>query len=352
DTATSVAVGPGGAIYVAGQTTRAGSRDLMVLRFSPAGGLVWKRFIGGTAGPDQASALALDGSGNVLVAGWVTWRGRGTNVALAKYTPAGDKLWLRTWDGATHRTDKATDLAVDGAGNAVLVGSTALARNSQTAGLLLKYSASGDLRWARRQGGTGGDALASVALAANGAVFAGGRTRLAKTGVGALVVKYTAAGASVWKWVATGKGDGRDAIADIAVAGAGWVHAAGSTVDLGTHSDGLVMSAGPNGLSRSAKAYDGGSYLTDAFRTVACGAAGDVFVGGFITSATGVTSAVVAQYSRDLSQRPWLTTFKGTVPGSQNRAVDLALAPGGVFVAGTVVDTVTGPDLALAKLRR
>jgi hypothetical protein len=183
-------------------------------------------------------------------------------------------------------------------------------------------------------------------------VYAGGRTRLAKTGVDALVVKYTAAGASVWKWVATGKGDGRDAIADVAVDGTGWVHAAGSTVDLGTHSDGLVMSAGPNGLSRTIKVYDGGSYLNDAFRTVASDAAGDVFVGGFITSAAGVTSAVVAQYNRDLTQRPWLTTFKGTANGSQDRAVGLALAPDGLFVAGTVVDTVTGPDLALAKLQR
>ncbi len=352
DAATSVDVSPAGAVYVAGQTTRAGSRDLVVLKFSSTGELLWQRFIGGASGPDKASALVLDRSGNVLVAGWNSRRGSGANAALAKYTPAGKRLWLRTWDGAAHRADRGADVAVDRNGSAVVVGSTALARNSQTAGLLLKYSASGELLWVRRQsGGTHGDALTSVALGANGAVFAGGHTRYQGSGVDALMVKYSAAGAEGWRWVVTGKA-GRDEIADVAVDGGGWVHAAGRTVALGTHPDGLVMSVAPNGLSRSLASYDGGGYLADAFGTIACDAAGDVFVGGFTTSGTGVTSAVVAQYPRNLSQRLWLTTYKGTANGSANEAVSLALAPGAVFVTGTVVDAVTGSDMALAKLQR
>jgi len=353
DVATSVTVGSGGAVYVAGQATRAGSRDLVVLKFSPAGKLLWQRFCGGAAGPDKAGALVLDRSGNLLVAGWVAVRGRGSDAALAKYTPAGRRLWLRTWDGAAHRADRGVDIAVDRGGNAVVVGSTALARSPQTAALLLKYSASGHLRWVRRQsGGAHGDALACVALDANGSVFAGGHTKLPGTGVDALLVKYTAAGDDRWRWVATGMQNGRDEIADVAVDRGGWIHGAGSTVVLGTHSDGLVMSCTPNGLSRSLKAYDGGSYLADAFRTLACDAAGDVFVGGFTTSSAGVTSAIVAHYTRDLSQRLWLTPFEGTADGGANGAVSLALVPGGVVVAGTVVDAVTGPDLALAKLQR
>jgi hypothetical protein len=353
DVATSVAVSPAGAIYVAGQTTRAGSRDLVVLKFSSAGELLWPRFIGGAAGPDKANALALDRSGNVLVAGYNSRHGSRANAALAKYTPAGTKLWLRIWDGAAHRADKGADVAVDRSGNAVVVGSTDLARSSQTAALLLKYSASGELLWVRRQsGGTHGDALTSVALGANGVVFAGGHTRFQRSGIDALLVKYSAAGAAGWKWVVTGMQDGRDEIADIAVDSGGWVHAAGSTAALGTHPDGLVMSAAPNGLSRSWKTYDGGGHLADAFGTIACDAAGDVFVGGFTTSDTGVTSAVVAQYARDLSQRLWLTTYKGTADAGANQAVSLTLASGAVFLVGTMVDAVTGSDLALAKLQR
>lgn len=353
DVATSVAVSPDGDVYVAGQTTRAGSLDLVVLKFSSAGELLWQRFIGGASGPDKASALVLDRSGNVLVTGWNSRPGSGANAALAKYTPAGTKLWLRIWDGAAHRADKGLDVAVDRSGNAVVVGSTRLAHGSQTAALLLKYSASGQLLWVRRQSnGAHGDALLSVALDAKGAVYAGGQTRFQRTGVDGLLVKYSEAGSERWKWVVTSRQDGRDEIADVTVDSGGWVHAAGSTVALGTHPDGLVVSLAPSGLSRSLKTYDGDGYLPDAFDTVACDAAGDVFVGGFTTSAAGIRSAVVAQYTRDLSQRPWLTTYKGTADGGANQAVDLALAPGAVFVAGTVVDTVTGSDLALAKLQR
>jgi hypothetical protein len=353
DAATSVAVSPAGAIYVAGQATRAGSRDFVLLKYSSAGKLLWQRFCGGTAGPDKAAALVLDRSGNLLVAGWVSARGHGADAALAKYTPAGKRLWLRTWDGAAHQADKGADVAVDRGGNAVVVGSTGLARSSQTAALLLRYSASGELRWVRRQSsGTHGDALAAVALGANGDVFAGGHTRLPGTGVDALLVKYAATGTYRWKWIAIGMQDGRDEVADVVVDSGGWVHAAGSTVALGTHSDGLVMSCTPGGLSRSLKVYDGGSYLADSFQTIACNAAGDVFVGGSTTSAAGVTAAVVARYARDLSQRLWLTTYKGTVDGSGNRVAGLALTTGGVYATGTVIDAVTGPDLALTKLQR
>jgi len=353
DVATCVAVSPAGAVYVAGQATRANSRDLVVLKFSSAGALLWRRFIGGASGPDKASALALDRSGNVLVAGWNSRFGSGANAALAKFTPEGAKLWLRIWDGAAHRTDRAFDVALDRSGNAVVVGSTSLAHGSRTAALVLKYSAAGQLLWARRQSnGTHGDALLSVALDAKGAVYAGGHATFRRTGVDGLLVKYSATGSERWKWIARSRQDGRDEIADVTVDNGGWVHAAGSTVTLGTHPDGLVVSLTPNGLSRSMKTYDGGGYLPDAFDTIACDAAGSVFVGGFTTSATGVTSAVVAQYARDLSGRVWLTSFKGTADGSKNQVADLALAPGGVFVAGSVVDAVTGPDLALAKLQR
>jgi hypothetical protein len=353
DVATSMAVSPAGAVYVAGQATRAGSRDLVVLKFSSAGELLWQRFIGGASGPDKASALVLDRSGNVLVAGWYSRPGSRADAALAKYTPGGKRLWLRTWDGAAHRTDKAVDVAVDRSGNAVVVGSTALAHGSQTAALLLKYSAAGQLLWMRRQSrGAHGDALLSVALDAKGAVYAGGHTRFQRSGVDGLLVKYSAAGSEGWKWVVTSRQDGRDEIADVTVDDGGWVHGVGSTVALGTHPDGLVVSLAPTGRSRRLKTYDGGGYLADVFDTIACDAAGDVLVGGFTTSAAGIRSAVVAQYTRDLSQRLWLTAYKGTADSGSNQAASLALAPDTVFAAGTVVDTGTGSDLALAKLQR
>lgn len=353
DAATSVAVGRNGEIYVAGQATRRGSKDLVLLKFSSAGKLVWQRFCGSTTGPDNAAALALDRTGNVLVTGSLSTRTRGLDVVLAKYSPAGKRIWLRTWDGAAHHADKGAAIAVDRSGNAVIAGSTALARSSDTAALLLKYSASGQLRWAGRQSsGTHGDALSCVAVDAGGDVFAGGRARQPGTGFDALLIKYTAGGTGKWKWVVSGMQGGRDEIAAVCVDGGGWVHAAGSTVELGIHPNGLVMSCAASGSSRTLKTYDGGSYLADAFETIACDAARSVFVGGYATTSPGVTSAVVAEYTRDLSQRLWLTPYEGTADGGGNTAVSLAVAQSSVFVAGTVVDTVTGADLALARLQR
>jgi hypothetical protein len=353
DSASDVAVGPDGDIYVVGQATRRASRDAVLLTFAPGSGeLLRQRFLGGRSGPDTAAAIAVTRGGSVVLTGSTALAHHGLDVLLAKYAADGSRLWVRTWDGTAHNTDAGKALAITDNGDIVVAGSTGLARASRTAGLLLKYSSSGHPLWVKRPGtSTGDDALTSVALDAAGSVYAGGHTRRPGTGVDALLLKCARGGQLRWRWVISARTAGRDEIAALCADGGGWVHAAGSTVVLGTHPDGLVATCTGSGATRRLRTYDGGRYLADAFETVVCDASGHVFVGGHVTASPGITSAVVAEYTRDLSQRVWLSRFSGTADGRGARAADLALTPGAVLATGTVVDAATGADVALAKLQ-
>src|ERR1019366_3940005 len=81
DCATAATADAWGNVYVAGwtestdftsvgmQSHNAGSTDAFVAKFNSAGQLVFATYLGGS-GADQATGIAVDGSGSVWVTGW------------------------------------------------------------------------------------------------------------------------------------------------------------------------------------------------------------------------------------------------------------------------------------------
>ena len=81
----AIAVDGSGNVYVAGHSNAtwgspvraySGSGyDAFVAKLNSSGSLTWNTFLGGNGGEDQANGIAVDGSGNVYVTGWsvATW---------------------------------------------------------------------------------------------------------------------------------------------------------------------------------------------------------------------------------------------------------------------------------------
>jgi hypothetical protein len=115
-----------------GTLTTAGSTDLYVARFSPAGQAVWTRSFGGVSS-DYASGIGLDAMGNVLVAGGFLGPvdfGTGTlttpgyfDAFVAKLDPTGKTTWVKQMKGGAGMGNYAlpAGLAVESTG-AVVVG--------------------------------------------------------------------------------------------------------------------------------------------------------------------------------------------------------------------------------------
>ena len=335
DTAEHLAV-RGSYVYTAGMSyNAAGDRDLVVCRWSSTGAFKWaRRFAAKQGSDDFARDVAIDAKGNVIVAG-LTQTPEPTDLVVIKYSPSGKKLWTWRFDGKAHGNDNPSEMLVDGAGNVYVTGQTMKA--TTTAAYTVKLSPAGKKLWSRTFGsGGGGNALAP---APGKGVYVGGATYLSGENMNAFLVKYSPAGAV--KTFAKGSGDGGDvaqSILDVAVAadgsivGVGW---SGLVPDIDRYwirwkADGTVVTQ---------------KSQTTAELDMIVGVATDVF-GGIIMTGSWDGPATVPQILTTrtslYSGAQWGYAFGS---GFGDRSVEAIAAKGtGVTVAGKEENLGSGDD--------
>lgn len=188
------AVDGDGNVWLVGATAgdlvgaNAGGVDAFVRKVDGDGVVLWAHQFG-TASEDVATAVAVDEAGNGYVVGFTSGAlgsasGAATDAFVRKFDPAGTVLWTRQFGaGSTSYGDAAAGVAVDPAGRAVVVGSTAgvLAGVDGPGGGLLDafvrtYGADGDHVWTRQFGTDAADEARAVAVDARGRVFVAGST--------------------------------------------------------------------------------------------------------------------------------------------------------------------------------
>ncbi|NLE23262.1 MAG: hypothetical protein GX624_10880 [Actinobacteria bacterium] len=120
----AVAAGPKGVTALAGAQGKSGIFHPMVAKYTGAGKRVWlKRY----TVVDQGSAddVAFDRRGNVYVAATV-YSGATPDIVVLKYSASGTLLWAtKPYDGGEQDYDGAVKLAVDAKGDVVVLGQSA-----------------------------------------------------------------------------------------------------------------------------------------------------------------------------------------------------------------------------------
>jgi hypothetical protein len=117
-------------VYVTGKSMDANGADssFATLKYSGSDGtLLWeKRYNGPRKESYGATALAVDSKGNVYVTGTVIQGFSATaDYATLKYDPDGNLLWTQFYNGPANQQDSATALALDGQGNVYVTGGSA-----------------------------------------------------------------------------------------------------------------------------------------------------------------------------------------------------------------------------------
>ena len=157
---------------------------------SNTGKLVWNTFLGSTGG-DYGNAIAVDGSGNAYVTGRSgdTWGspqrafgGYGSRDAfVAKLDSLGRLVW-NTFLGINWDNDEGNAIAVDGSGNVYVAGDSGDAWGSpqrvfsggNSDAFAAQLDSSGKLVWNTFLGGTGGDFGSAIAVDGSGNVYVAG----------------------------------------------------------------------------------------------------------------------------------------------------------------------------------
>jgi Immunoglobulin domain/Beta-propeller repeat len=184
--------------------------DIFLAKYDSDGRLLWVRQAGG-AGLSEANALAVDSTGNVLVAGQFSAGAEFSGVALtnagssdvyvAKYTSAGELVWVRGFGGTS--VDIAYGICVDASDNIAIVGNYAAAITFGTNILsasgnfdvfTAKLDADGNVLWARKAAGSGNETGYAVVADRSGNVFVGGSFQSTTFSLGGLVLTNPAVG--------------------------------------------------------------------------------------------------------------------------------------------------------------
>lgn len=190
DASSGVSAASDGAVFIAGSTSGAldgaalGFGDAFVSKYSSAGDLVWTRQLG-TSQPDAASSVSTAANGDVLVAGSTRGvldgarSGSDNDALVARYSAAGELLWARQLGSAPGYDDIAAGVSVDGSGNVYIAGHTLGDLDGDSLGaadaFVAKYSAGGELLWVHQRGSAGHDAAETVSVDESGNVFVAGQ---------------------------------------------------------------------------------------------------------------------------------------------------------------------------------
>ncbi len=225
---------------------------------------------------DEAAAVAVDGSGNVYVTGFSFDTDTDYDYTTIKYNSAGLRQWIARYDGTGSYIDKATAIAVDGSGNVYVTG----ASTSGNGGLdyaTIKYNSAGHQQWVAYYDGPGSydDVATAIVVAGSGNVYVTGESEGDYT-----TIKYNSAGQQQWVRRYDGPANSYDEVAAIAIDAAGNVYVTGKSDGSGFTSDYATIKYDAAGQQQWVARYDGSANYADQPTAIAVDGSGSVYVTG------------------------------------------------------------------------
>ena len=337
----SVAVDGSGDVVAAGyfDGPSATFSDFAVIKISGATGAeIWRKQIDGTSGNyDYAFSVSLDGSGDVVAAGYLNNSGTSDDFTVVKLSGAtGAELWRREIDGTANTSDQALGVSFDASGDVIAVGHLTNISGGTAFGAIKFSGLSGAEVWRKEINGTSGiycSALA-VALDSSGNVIAAGLIGNADTGEDFAVVKLAGAtGADLWRTEINETGN-YGAASAVTIDASGDVVAAGSLSTSRGSTFGVVKLSGSTGSQLWRKKIRGGPGSTGAALSVGVDSAGDVFAAGSLNNSGTGGDFTTVKLSGTKGAELWRREIDGA-PGYGDQAHSLTVSGNGdVVVAG------------------
>ena len=342
---------PNGDLYLAGSIRNtAGNLDILTVKISPLGELLWTRtYDGPDAGDDAGVAIGLDSTGNVLVTGSSHSPATLDDIVLLRYKPDGTLRWVSRYNFPYDHDDDPVDLAIDGAGNSY-VAATIVRPVSSYDIALLKFDSLGGQRWVRFYNGTGGgiDQAKAVLLNRYDSLYVVGNSYSGPTGTDIVLLKYDTAGTQAWVSRYSGGGSNSDQPTGLAIDSTGCPVVVGVSTHQTTGIDCITIKFDPNGTVIWEAEYDGPTHGNDIAQGVTIDRLGSVYVGGTSLGVGTGNDMITIRYTSD-GWLDWVQRFNGEANLDDGTVGIMNDSIGNVYLGGTSENDSGGVDAVFLK---
>jgi uncharacterized delta-60 repeat protein len=340
DRANAIALDGSGNVYVTGSSYGSDTgKDYATIKYNGAGVEEWvARYNGPGDGNDEASAMAVDGSGNVYVTGSSLGKSTGVNCATIKYDTKGNQLWEARYKGPVGHDDEARAIAVDGLGNVYITGYTGGA--GPTANYItIRYDTTGNQLWAQQYNGPDKqeDWARGIAVNNSGDVYVTGHSWGSDTNYDYTTVKYDADGNQLWVSRYNGPGNGFDEVNAIAVDGSGNVYITGVSPGSASNDDYATVKYNSDGVEQWVARYDGPGQGRDWANDLAVDSSGNVYVTGYSKGVDTGNDYATVKYDVNGNQI-WVGRYNGPGRGIDETFTTVVERQGPDYASAIVVD--------------
>ena len=325
DWVSALAVDASGNVYVTGTIISSDTQsDFATVKYNSEGVEQWVACYNGAGNShEEASALAVDTSGNVYVTGVSYGSFPEADYATVKYNSQGIEQWVARYNGPANSSDWAKSLAVDASGNAYVTG------RSSNNYVTVKYTPEGIEQWVARYNGGGDDHATALAVDASGNVYVTGGSRDSDTGSDYATVKYNSEGIEQWVARYNGPGNGYDAASALAVDASGNIYVTG-----GSGGYFATVKYNSEGVEQWMASCKGPANSSDWATALAVDASGNVYVtGGSEALTTEADYSTVKYNSKGVEQ--WVARYERAADDHYEVSALAVDASGNVYVLGT-----------------
>lgn len=361
DKSNAIAVDSDGNVYVTGSSPSAGfgTEDYYTIKYDPAGVELWAhRYNGSGSSTDIAYAITVDTFGSVIVTGGSIGSGTYYDYLTIKYSPTGDTLWTRRYNGPKNALDKAYAIVLDDTGNVYITGESE--GSAGTHGIFedyatIKYNPDGVFQWAARYNGLSGDydKANSVCVDAEGNIYVtgisdGGSSGSSEPHFDYATIKYNSAGLTQWIRrynYANSEDEGVMVKAD----DLGNIFVTGFSTSLTSSTDYATINYSSSGDTTWIRRYDGPAGNFDKASSLICDNLGNVFVTGWSYGGSTTNFDFATIKYNSLGDSVWVKRYNGDANDiDEGNAIALDKT-GNVFVTGISKNVATAFDYTTIK---
>ena len=168
-----------GNLYITGNIFEGSNKNCIAIKYDTTGTQKWADSYNGTGSNyDAGLSIAVNNSGEVFVTGVTQMSSENFDFLTIKYNSAGTRQWASNYNGISNRYDYGADVITDNLGNVYVTGPEAIDTLGNKDYTTIKYGPAGNTLWVRSYNGeTGGSDMSNfIKLDAGNSVIVTGNS--------------------------------------------------------------------------------------------------------------------------------------------------------------------------------